>query len=340
MAPSTTNSKVSLLAAAAVLTESLASVTIGGVYLAGGLPALATAPAGTTSLAQWLAQRAAEGAPPLLAYGLFNDTIDANGWSVLELHTNGSIPDRLQARAAGYFEGAVTNQRSYEFITNVHGGKSRWSPQLTQFVHDNLNWIAIQSDANGKDPFWWQTGLLFEQWEGLYAGYSAYAPPAQQFDRDTFYAATLIGDMDDLCVAFGCYDRRGNGSEPVFTRFSSDGHCSVLVKPLGPAAAPTELIIGHTTWNPFEVMTRIYKHYDFPWHTTYEGKETVAAQHISFSSFPAVLYSFDDYYQTSAGLTITETTIINNNASLWQYVTTDTVPEWARNMLANRLVSG
>jgi hypothetical protein len=45
-------------------------------------------------------------------------------------------------------------------------------------------------------------------------------------------------------------------------------------------------------------------------------------------------------YQTSAGLWISETTIDNNNASLWMYVQpTGTVFEWARNMVANRLSS-
>jgi hypothetical protein len=45
----------------------------------------------------------------------------------------------------------------------------------------------------------------------------------------------------------------------------------------------------------------------------------------------------DDWYTTSAGLVITETTIKNNNASLWQYVVPQTVPDWTRNLVANRL---
>jgi hypothetical protein len=60
---------------------------------------------------------------------------------------------------------------------------------------------------------------------------------------------------------------------------------------------------------------------------------------MSFSSFPAVLYSFDDWYVTSANLVVSETTIINNNASLWELLTPHSVPEWLRNMLANRLAS-
>ena len=49
--------------------------------------------------------------------------------------------------------------------------------------------------------------------------------------------------------------------------------------------------------------------------------------------------SVDDWYTTSAGLVITETTIKNNNATLWQYVVPETVPDWTRNMVANRLAT-
>ena len=50
------------------------------------------------------------------------------------------------------------------------------------------------------------------------------------------------------------------------------------------------------------------------------------------------MYSWDDWYTTSANLVVLETTIINNNASLWALVTPEAgVSDWARNMVANRL---
>jgi hypothetical protein len=36
---------------------------------------------------------------------------------------------------------------------------------------------------------------------------------------------------------------------------------------------------------------------------------------------------------------ITETTINNNNRSLWERLSPDTLLDWARNMVANRLAS-
>ena len=52
-----------------------------------------------------------------------------------------------------------------------------------------------------------------------------------------------------------------------------------------------------------------------------------------------VLYSETDFYRTSAGLTITETSLDNENAELWSVVNPQTMLQWARPMLANRLAS-
>ena len=83
----------------------------------------------------------------------------------------------------------------------------------------------------------------------------------------------------------------------------------------------------------------MYKLYDFPWSVTGQANgASVPAARIAFSSYPSCLFSMDDFYTLSSGLAVTETTIQNANASLWSFVQPSTVPEWARNMVANRLV--
>jgi hypothetical protein len=89
----------------------------------------------------------------------------------------------------------------------------------------------------------------------------------------------------------------------------------------------------------FTSMTRIYKHYDFPMGRGGGQPGRVPARHITFPSYPGCAYSNDDWYQTDAGLAITETTINNNNGSLWQFVTHQTLLDWVRNSVANRLAS-
>ncbi len=46
------------------------------------------------------------------------------------------------------------------------------------------------------------------------------------------------------------------------------------------------------------------------------------------------LLASDDWYQLApSNLAVIETTIDNNNASLWDAVTTETVPYWIRNQV-------
>ena len=119
-------------------------------------------------------------------------------------------------------------------------------------------------------------------------------------------------------------------------------------------------------------MLRIYKSYRLPYRIggrAPNATQPVAAQHMTFPSYPAVPFSLDDFYQTSAGMVpprgacvwlntgtqyplsqrvvaaaasraaqvITETTINNNNRSLWERLSPGTLLDWARNMVANRL---
>jgi hypothetical protein len=159
--------------------------------------------------------------------------------------------------------------------------------------------------------------------------------------------------MDDLCVAFGCVRtsswRRARAAraegfredDPTvrFERSLGDGHCSALVKPIGELSAPTDVYFAHTTWNPYGTMVRIYKMYDLAFTVSgTPGSEPVPGRQISFSSFPGVYYSFDDYYTIyPSSVAVLETTIINNNATLWALLKPESVMDWARNMVANRL---
>jgi hypothetical protein len=299
-----------LAGTAAAAVEAVGAVVIGGVTVAGEAYTLVQAPPGTPSLAAWLAARAAAGAAPLAAWGTFADTIATTGWSTLEVFSNASFDDVAAVRAAGFWEGAVTQRRTWEFASNVHGGTSRWSPQLRDFVYANLEWMrATAQQRCAGEPFWQSVRTQLEQWEGLYAGYNATAPAGQALDRDTLYASTLIGDMDDLCVVFGCTDRHAPpGTPPVKAPYLGvGGHCSVLIKPLGPPGAPTDFIMGHTTWSPYETMTRVWKRYTLPLHATCAAgsDERVPVQTLSFPSYPGALFSNDDLYVTSGGLVIT-----------------------------------
>ncbi len=63
----------------------------------------------------------------------------------------------------------------------------------------------------------------------------------------------------------------------------------------------------------------------------------VPGNDMSFSSYPGILTSIDDFYVINTQLVVLETTIGNSNVDLWKYVTPETNLYWIRNMIANRL---
>ena len=96
-------------------------------------------------------------------------------------------------------------------------------------------------------------------------------------------------DLEDL---EGFY---GEDPRPVTTR---KGHCSALVRLLPEF---NDIFFAHETWTSFNSMLRVYKHYEFPFHETPDGEHYVAAINASFPSYPASVFSSDDFYVLSSG---------------------------------------
>jgi hypothetical protein len=65
--------------------------------------------------------------PTSASWGSFNDTIDSTGWAVLDVHTSPTFDDEVQAYAAGYAEGFLTqqvgSQAAAAVLRRVFGGK-------------------------------------------------------------------------------------------------------------------------------------------------------------------------------------------------------------------------
>ena len=86
-------------------------------------------------------------------------------------------------------------------------------------------------------------------------------------------------------------------------------------------------------------MLRILKKYKMPLRRVPKGS-AVPGLEMSFSGYPGVIYSGDDFTITSSGLTVLETTIGNNNKDLWRFVQPHgSVLEGVRATVANRLAT-
>lgn len=120
----------------------------------------------------------------------------------------------------------------------------------------------------------------------------------------------------NLVEEFGDLEEALN-PDPTKDPTEKDGHCSVLIKLMN---NNRDLYSSHVTWTRYTSMLRVIKRYNLAYKTSSTDDTPVPATEIAFSSYPGVLQSIDDWYVTSSGLMITETTNENYNTQLWSKV--------------------
>ena len=82
---------------------------------------------------------------------------------------------------------------------------------------------------------------------------------------------------------------------------------------------------------------RIIKLYDFSYKLSSINSTVVPGSKIEFTGYPGILSSIDDWFMINSGLTVSETTISNNNPNLYYDLSPNTVFTWNRAMVSNRL---
>nr|XP_039257523.1 putative phospholipase B-like 2 [Styela clava] len=256
----------------------------------------------------------------------YTDNVETTGWAVGEFTTNPDVDPHLQAYGAGYAEGYITSERIEQTWNNTLKGYCDSTPlsnscvKIHDFVQDNIQWMLDMIKKNPDDKFWDEVNKGLLQVQGLEDGYKNLAVynPTIRLKPFGFYLFQLGGDLEDLEVALEV-------EESLKHRAVGSGHCSALVKIVTDKTGKQDLFSAHDTWSSFESMLRIMKRYNFGSHSE------------SFSGYPGSVFSGDDFYILATGLVTMETTNGNSNSDLWKYVTPETVPEWLRNIAANRL---
>ena len=106
--------------------------------------------------------------------------------------------------------------------------------------------------------------------------------------------------------------------------------CSALVKL---AYDLSDIFFGHATWSTYNTMLRSYKHYTLNYASS-------VSKEVSFSGYPGLLSSLDDFYVTDQWLTVMETSIAIINTSMYDgNIRTESVLYWVRVMVTNRMAS-
>merc|ERR1719327_1227855 len=115
-------------------------------------------------------------------------------------------------------------------------------------------------------------------------------------------------------------------------RVAKYGHCSAFVKVTGESK---DLLVGHTTWDDYSKMTRIFKYYKF-----HVGAHTFAS-HIAMSSYPGCVSSTDNFYMLNSGLVVMDTNFEIINPKIYdrirEFPRNSHLPTWMHVMVANRM---
>ena len=111
----------------------------------------------------------------------------------------------------------------------------------------------------------------------------------------TVYICSLMhvmaGDTEDLEPALNKTSRR---------HVTGSGSCSALIKLL---PGFSDLYVSHDTWSTYQSMLRILKRYKLHLHYTNDTSAAlVPGNDVSFSGYPGIIWSGDDFYTISSGL--------------------------------------
>lgn len=269
-----------------------------------------------------------------VAWGLFQDSKATIGWGVVNVATSPTFSDRQQAFAAGFLEGFLTQELTWQFWTTLGQYSDDKKAQLYNYMQSHDDWLRLMTKdvkpdaASGDDLYWLCVQLVLDQLDGFLAGYNAHASSDQQLTLIDFWLMNNDGDILDIERAMDKEKVASMSRRQLIELVSAKGHCSVLIKWTG-----QDLFVGHTTWSDFSEMFRVFKHYSFAF-----KNPAIHSRQSSFSSYAGLISSTDDFYQLDSGLLVTETTLNILDESLYALVSPQGgVAAWIRLLVANML---
>lgn len=111
------------------------------------------------------------------------------------------------------------------------------------------------------------------------------------------------------------------------------GHCSAFIRV---TSEYNDILAGHTTWDDYSMMTRIFKYYKFK----FKGSRQFA-DHIAMSSYPGCVSSTDNFYMLNSGLLVMDTSLEILNPKIYdrlpEFPANSHMPSWMHVMVVNRL---
>lgn len=289
----------------------------------------------------------------------------ASNFGRLRLESSGKFADDVQMKAIGYLEGFITAEPIWQHWLNMQwylSGNTNKIEKVNAWLQTQREWMAEQIAAHpaGVDSFWDMQALIWKQLEGMVEGYASRIKHDDKLDASIkvldmadLWLLNSFGDMDDLLVMMDqdwlntddsnqakprtapgpVLHPHWNEMSPGQARahIAKSGHCSALIKVTNDLS---DILMGHTTWWSYSSLMRLYKHV-----ITNLANPAVAAQKLSFSSYPGLVHSMDDFMIASSGLVMMETSNDVFDLSLYRLSTNHGAMSWQRARAASMLAA-
>ena len=280
-----------------------------------------------------------------VASAFYNKSYESTGWDILTISSyekDDKYSDAIKSYAMGYLEGYLTKDRIFSYYNNIFYSeiynetlKELNIPKnLANFFEKNIEYMEKKSLEEMKNSLYWEhVHYIYQQLKGLYEGYNDTAKEYEKIDFLNFLIMPAYTDSTDVINHYESnkVDTRKMTVEQIENYTLLNSHCSALVKL---AEDSSDIWFGHNTWNHFYTMIRIFKEYRFVSNKGGEKCKTVA-----FPSYPATLFSLDDYYYLDSNLLVFETTNKIYGIDLFKSMSPNSLFTWVREILSNRLAS-
>ena len=270
-----------------------------------------------------------------VATAFYTDSLLEVGWDKLSISTNDIYKDEIQAEGAGRLEGALTKDRIYDFYLNLKE-EIKITEQISKFLEDQENFVinSVENGEGKRDPILYNAYLIKKQYNGMIEEYNIHADADKKLEKNNFHLMNYYLDLMDLSEKFkveteGEKDYKKMDNKELFKIFLERNHCSALFKLKNDFS---DLYFGHNTWNTYFSAIRLIKEYNFNFNNRW-----IRSKNIIFTSYPATLYSIDDFYISSHGLISIETTNSFFNDSLYSKMTPNSIFTCERAMICNRI---
>jgi hypothetical protein len=283
----------------------------------------------------------------------------------------GYLEGKLSARQIlDFYKNLVgIHQKESSYLDDVF----KFYKKVEESIRIRTSKSRLATLSSGLDlEYWISVAMVQAQSDGLLAGYNTIMKE-QQFTLPQIYFINADGEVPELLSVFKYkFNTRETFSfkeskflsknkfamneekfsknylkmyfgtddpEMVWNKLMSKSHCSALIKliPDEYNSHIKDVLVGHTTWDSYSEMHRIFKMYKFSF-TMYDGVKKDST--ISFSSYPGTLTSTDDFYLLNQKIVVLETTLEMLDQSLYGRKipeAKDYVPNYIRILVSNRL---